>query len=177
MNASSWRDVASVVTGSQREEQLGVTTLLIHASNRDDMFHELIANDKTRGCSLDEAGQFLVRRSHFGQWMHTQHNYIESFFKLKTVSSIDSWSFLCFFLRRNVWSSQNIGSFQQNKQKFKNLWVAAFISPHVSNSLFLIFCRTQLLWSVFFSICGKRNLDSRYLKLRNCQLLVTVDCF
>ena len=45
MNASSRRDIASVMANSEREEQPGVITTFEKASERNDIFYDFILTD------------------------------------------------------------------------------------------------------------------------------------
>ena len=64
-NASSHWDVASVMAVSEREEQSETKALIVHASNRNNTFHEPSPNHETRGYNPISSSEFAVTRIQF----------------------------------------------------------------------------------------------------------------
>ena len=90
INASSRRDAANVTANSEREERMGITLSFENVSERNDTFHELNANDETRGNIPDEVCELSVSMTHFGRQSHTHHtNQLQD--KLKKTTS--SWNY------------------------------------------------------------------------------------
>ena len=73
VNVSSGRDAASITANSERGERIGITASFENVSERSNTFHELNANDETRGTSQTK---YVNCRSqeHFLTGNHTHHS-------------------------------------------------------------------------------------------------------
>ena len=72
-NASSRRDVASVTGNTERGGRIGIAASLENASERNNAFHELNANDQTRRNNSDEVSKLSVSGTLFDRQPHTDH--------------------------------------------------------------------------------------------------------
>ena len=73
-NVSSGRDAASVTANSECGERIGITASFENVSERNNTFHELNANDGTRGNIPVEVSELSVPRTHFNWKPFTNHS-------------------------------------------------------------------------------------------------------
>ena len=73
VNASSGRDVTSVVANSERGEHVGIDTSFENASGNNNTLRASILNDETRNNILHEAGDLPVPETRFDRHTPTHH--------------------------------------------------------------------------------------------------------
>ena len=73
VNASSGRDVTSVVANSERGEHVGIDTSFENASGNNNTLRASILNDETRNNILHEAGVLPVPETRFDRNTPTLH--------------------------------------------------------------------------------------------------------
>ena len=73
-NVSSGRNAASVTANSECRERIRITASFETVSERNNIFHELNANDGTRGNIPVEVGELSVPRKHFDRQPFTHHS-------------------------------------------------------------------------------------------------------
>ena len=78
--SSSGRDAASVTANSERGEVIRITACFENIPERKNTFHELNANDETRGNIPDEVGELSAPRTHFDWQPHTHHRKLQTSF-------------------------------------------------------------------------------------------------
>ena len=74
INVSSGRDAARVTANSKGGERIGITASFENVSERNNTFHELNANDGTRGNIPFEVNELSVPRTHFDRQPHAHHS-------------------------------------------------------------------------------------------------------
>ena len=73
INASSERDVTSMIAHSERGEHAGINTSFENASGNNNTLHVSNVNDETRNNISDEVSEFSVPETHFERQAHTHH--------------------------------------------------------------------------------------------------------
>ena len=74
INASSGRDVTSVIAHSERGEHVGIDTSFENASGNNNTLHVSNVNDETRNNISDEVSELSVPGTHFDRQTHTHHS-------------------------------------------------------------------------------------------------------
>ena len=73
INASSGRDVTSVIANSERGERVGINASFENASENNNTLHVPSVSDETRLNIPDEVGELSVPETCFGRQPHTPH--------------------------------------------------------------------------------------------------------
>ena len=73
INASSGRDVTSVIANSERGERVGINTSFENASENNNTLHVPSVSDETRLNIPDEVGELSVPETRFDRQPHTPH--------------------------------------------------------------------------------------------------------
>ena len=80
VNASSGRDVTSVVANSDRGEHVAINASFENPSGSNNTPGVSIVNDETRHNIPDEVSELSVPETHFDGQAHTHHNHINRMF-------------------------------------------------------------------------------------------------
>ena len=75
INASSGRDVTSVIANSERGERVGINTSFENASENNNTLHVPSVSDETRLNIPDKVGELSVPETRFDRQPHTPHTY------------------------------------------------------------------------------------------------------
>ena len=79
VNASSGRDVTSVVANSERGEHVGINASFGNASGNNSTLGVSNSNDETRHNIPDEVSELSVPETHFDRQAHTHHRHSRNF--------------------------------------------------------------------------------------------------
>ena len=75
VNASSGRDVTSVVANSERGEHVGINASFENASGNINTLHVSSVNDETRHNIPDDVSELWVPETHSDRQTHTHHSH------------------------------------------------------------------------------------------------------
>ena len=78
VNASSGRDVTSVVANSERGQHVGINATFENASGNNTALGVSNVNDETRHIIPDKVSELSVPETHFDRQAHTHHTYLLS---------------------------------------------------------------------------------------------------
>ena len=79
INASSGRDVTSVIANSERGERVGINASFENASENNNTLHVPSVSDETRLNIPDEVGELSVPETRFDRQPHTHHRSFQYF--------------------------------------------------------------------------------------------------
>ena len=122
INASSGRDVTSVIANSERGERVGINASIENASENNNTLHVPSVSDETRLNIPDEVGELSVSETRFDRQPHTPHTRL-----------VQKWSLALTGLSRDVFDHD---FFLQDVRTLKflvkvfSLWYISATSVH-----------------------------------------------
>ena len=98
INASSGRDVTSVIANSERGEHTEITAPFENVSQKNITLHVFNTNDETRNDIPDKISELLVPGTHYDRQPRTHHKGLTDFYsKIYSNKIIFSWKKLLVF--------------------------------------------------------------------------------